>query len=44
VTLDFGVLGYNDKGGPVGPNTKTVAKRNPSFTNAFMRAHYEFRF
>ncbi len=44
VVLDFGVLGYNDKGGVVAPTSTTVATRNSSFTNAFVRAHYEFRF
>lgn len=44
VALDFGVLGHNDKGGPVIPPATAVATRNPSFTNAFVRAHYEFRF
>ncbi|MGH7493425.1 MAG: hypothetical protein ACREOO_13680 [bacterium] len=45
IVLDFGVLGYNDKGGNLAlPGQPATLVRNPSFTNAFMRAHYEFRF
>jgi hypothetical protein len=44
IVLDFGLLGYNDKGGLVDPTTQTLMLRNPSFTNAFVRAHYEYRF
>ncbi|MEK7727248.1 MAG: hypothetical protein AAB354_02480, partial [candidate division KSB1 bacterium] len=41
--LDFGVLKYNDKGGVFDIPTATLTP-NPSFTNAFVRSHYEFRF
>ena len=43
IVLDFGVLKYNDKGG-VFNNITTTLTPNPSFTNAFIRSHYEFRF
>lgn len=41
--LDLGVLKYNDNGG-VFDNTGARLSANPSFTNAFVRSHYEFRF
>lgn len=43
IVLDFGVLKYNDKGGLFDVPTATLTP-NPSFTNAFVRSHYEFRF
>ncbi len=45
IVLDFGVLGYNDKGGNFAtPGVPATLVQNSSFTNAFVRAHYEFRF
>jgi hypothetical protein len=45
IVLDFGVLGYNDKGGNLAvPGQPATLVQNASFTNAFMRAHYEYRF
>ncbi len=41
--LDLGVLKYNDNGG-IFNGTGTRLTTNSSFTNAFMRGHYEFRF
>jgi len=41
--LDLGVLKYNDNGG-VFNSTGTRLTTNSSFTNAFIRGHYEFRF
>ncbi len=41
--LDFGLLKYNDAGGKLNV-PRAILKRNPSFTNAFVRSHYEFRF
>ncbi len=41
--LDLGVLKYNDNGGVFDIPSATLAQ-NSSFTNAFVRSHYEFRF
>ncbi len=43
LVLDLGLLKYNDAGGKLNVPS-AILTRNSSFTNAFIRGHYEFRF